>query len=110
MLSFSAHKIYGPKGVGALYLKKGTFVEPQMHGGGHERNIRSSTENVPGIVGLGKACELAKERLPQENLAVLRDSLVKGVLEIKDSYLNGHHVKRLPIMQISGSALLKVNL
>lgn len=97
MLSISAHKIYGPKGVGALYIKKGTIVEPQMHGGGHERNIRSSTENVPGIVGFGKACELAKERLPQEmDLAVLRDALIKGVLEIKDSYLNGHPVKRLP--------------
>lgn len=97
MLSVSAHKIYGPKGVGALYLRKGTFVEPQLHGGGHERNIRSSTENVPGIVGFGKACELAKERLPEEaNLAVLRDSLIKGVLEIKDSYLNGHPTKRLP--------------
>jgi cysteine desulfurase len=97
LLSMSAHKLYGPKGVGALYLRKGTFVEPQMHGGGHERNIRSSTENVPGIVGFGKACELAKEHLPDEaNLAKLRDSLIKGVLEIKDSYLNGHPTKRLP--------------
>lgn len=97
LLSMSAHKIYGPKGVGALYLRKGTLVEPQMHGGGHERNIRSSTENVPGIVGFGKACELAKTHLPDEaNLAKLRDSLIKGVLAIKDSYLNGHPTKRLP--------------
>jgi len=97
LLSMSAHKIYGPKGVGALYLRKGTFVEPQMHGGGHERNIRSSTENVPGIVGFGKACELAKTHLPDEaNIAKLRDSLIKGVLAIKDSYLNGHPTKRLP--------------
>ncbi|HMB45032.1 MAG TPA: cysteine desulfurase NifS, partial [Candidatus Methanoperedens sp.] len=97
MLSISAHKIYGPKGVGALFMRKGTVIEPQLHGGGHERNIRSSTENVPGIVGFGKACELAKERLPQElNLAALRDSLIKRVLEIKDSYLNGHPIKRLP--------------
>jgi len=97
LLSMSAHKIYGPKGVGALYLRKGMLVEPQMHGGGHERNIRSSTENVPGIVGFGKACELAKAHLPDEaNLAKLRDSLIKGVLEIKDSYLNGHPTKRLP--------------
>jgi cysteine desulfurase len=97
LLSISAHKIYGPKGVGALYLRKGTFVEPQLHGGGHERNLRSSTENVPGIVGFGKACELAKEHLPEEaRLADLRDRLIKGILEIKDSYLNGHPVKRLP--------------
>jgi len=97
LLSISAHKIYGPKGVGALYMRKGTVVEPQLHGGGHERNIRSSTENVPGIVGFGRACELAKERLPDEaKIAVLRDSLIKGVLEIKDSYLNGHPTKRLP--------------
>jgi cysteine desulfurase len=97
LLSMSAHKIYGPKGVGALYLRKGTLVEPQLHGGGHERNLRSSTENVPGIVGFGRACELAKERLPEEaGLADLRDRLIKGILEIKDSYLNGHPVKRLP--------------
>lgn len=97
LLSMSAHKIYGPKGVGALYLRKGTFVEPQMHGGGHERNIRSSTENVPGIVGFGKACELAKAHISEEaNLVKLRDSLIKGLLEIKDSYLNGHPTKRLP--------------
>ena len=97
MLSISAHKIYGPKGVGALYIRKGTSIEPLLHGGGHERNIRSSTENVPGIVGFGKACELAKEHLPHEaNLATLRDSLIKGVLNIKDSYLNGHPAKRLP--------------
>lgn len=97
LLSMSAHKIYGPKGVGALYLRKGTSIEPQMHGGGQERNIRSSTENVPGIVGFGKACELAKAHLPDEaNMVKLRDSLIKGILEIKDSYLNGHPTKRLP--------------
>jgi cysteine desulfurase len=97
LLSISAHKIYGPKGVGALYLRKGTSIEPQMHGGGHERNIRSSTENVPGIVGFGKACELAKAHLPDEaNIAKLRDSLIIGVLTINDSYLNGHPTKRLP--------------
>ena len=97
LLSMSAHKIYGPKGVGALYIRKGTAVEPQMHGGGHERNLRSSTENVAGIAGLGKAAELAKERLPQEaKLSSLRDSLIRGILEIKESYLNGHPIKRLP--------------
>ncbi len=97
LLSMSAHKMYGPKGVGALYIRKGTSLEPQIHGGGHERNIRSSTENVPGIVGFGKASELAKERLPEAvRITKLRDSLIKGVLEIKDSYLNGHPEKRLP--------------
>jgi len=97
LLSMSAHKMYGPKGVGALYIRKGTFIEPQLHGGGHERNLRSSTENVPGIIGFGKACELAKERMPDEmKIAALRDSLIRGILEIKDSYLNGHPTKRLP--------------
>ncbi len=97
LLSISAHKIYGPKGVGALYIRKGTFIEPQMHGGGHERNMRSSTENVPGIVGFGKACEIAKFRLPEEaKQAELRNKLIKGILEIEDSYLNGHPTKRLP--------------
>lgn len=96
MLSMSAHKIYGPKGVGALYLRKGIHIEPQLHGGGHERNMRSSTENVPGIVGFAKAAELAKERLPDAKTANLRDSLIKGVLGIKESYLNGHPKKRLP--------------
>src|SRR3990172_1651840 len=97
LLSLSAHKIYGPKGVGALYLKKGSVVERLLHGGGHERNIRSGTENVPGIVGFGRAAELAKERLTEETgLSTLRDSLIKGILEIKDSYLNGHPEERLP--------------
>ncbi len=97
MLSISAHKLYGPKGAGALYIRKGTLLEPLLHGGGHERNIRSSTENVPGIVGFGKAAELAKERLPEAGkTSRLRDSLIKGLLEIKDSYLNGHPTKRLP--------------
>ncbi|MCZ7393839.1 MAG: cysteine desulfurase NifS [Candidatus Methanoperedens sp.] len=97
LLSMSAHKIYGPKGVGVLYIRKGTLIEAQLHGGGHERNLRSSTENVPGIVGFGKACELAKQRLPDEmKIAALRDRLIKGVLEIKESYLNGHPTRRLP--------------
>lgn len=97
LLSMSAHKLYGPKGVGALYIRKGTVLEPLIHGGGHERNIRSGTENVPGIVGFGKAAQLAKERLPEAaKITRLRDSLIKGVLEIKDSFLNGHPVKRIP--------------
>ncbi|MCX9014796.1 MAG: cysteine desulfurase NifS [Candidatus Methanoperedens sp.] len=97
LLSLSAHKIYGPKGVGALYIRKGTILEPMLHGGGHERNIRPGTENVPGIVGFGKAAELAREHLPEEEkLAELRDSLIRGILEIEDSYLNGHPKERLP--------------
>ena len=97
LLSISAHKMYGPKGVGALYIRKGTRLEPLLHGGGHERNMRPGTENVPAIVGFGKAAELAKEHLPEEDrLTVLRDSLIKSILEIEDSYLNGHATKRLP--------------
>ncbi|MDO8727743.1 MAG: cysteine desulfurase NifS [Candidatus Methanoperedens sp.] len=97
LLSLSAHKMYGPKGVGALYIRKGTGLTPLLHGGGHERDIRSGTENVPGIVGFGKAAQLAKERLPEAaKITKLRDSLIKGLLEIKDSYLNGHPEKRLP--------------
>ncbi len=97
LLSLSVHKMYGPKGVGVLYMKRGIRIEPLLHGGGHERGIRSSTENVPGIVGFGKAAELAKRRLPEEaGVAKLRDSLIRGILEIDDSYLNGHPTKRLP--------------
>ncbi len=97
LLSISAHKIYGPKGAGALYIRKGIRIEPLLHGGGHERNLRSSTENVAGIVGFAKAAELARERLAEEQkITSLRDSLIRGVLEIKDSYLNGHPAKRLP--------------
>ena len=98
MLSISAHKIYGPKGVGALYIKKGTKIEAIIHGGGHEKGLRPSTENVPGIVGLGKACELAEKRMEEDMKKIqrLRDKLIKGVLEIEESYLNGHPEKRLP--------------
>lgn len=98
LLSLSSHKIYGPKGVGALYIKKGTRIEPIIHGGGHERGLRSSTENIPGIVGLGKACELAKNRMEADvqHLTKMRDGLIKGALAIEESYLNGHPTKRLP--------------
>ncbi len=99
MLSISSHKIYGPKGVGALYMAKGVRCDPIIHGGGHERGMRSSTENVAGIVGLGKAAELAEERMATDTpyLTDLRDRLTKGVLEgIEESYLNGHPSKRLP--------------
>ena len=98
MLSISSHKIYGPKGVGALFIKEGLSLEPVMHGGGHEKGLRPSTENVPGIVSLGKACELAESRMEEDmkNMIRLRNKLVEGVLEIEESYLNGHPEKRLP--------------
>jgi len=99
LLSISGHKIYGPKGVGALYVRKGVELLPILHGGGHEHGIRSGTENVPGIVGLGKACELAQLRMDEDNtkLVKMRDALIKGVLEgVENSHLNGHPTKRLP--------------
>ncbi|MEW6070804.1 MAG: cysteine desulfurase family protein, partial [Candidatus Thermoplasmatota archaeon] len=92
VLSISGHKIYGPKGIGALYIKKGVLLEPFTHGGGHEKGLRSSTENVSGIVGLGKAAELAQQRLEKDYhyLVKLRDRLIKSVIEkIPESYLNG---------------------
>jgi cysteine desulfurase NifS len=99
LLSISAHKLYGPKGVGALYIRKGVRIDPLFHGGGHEKGMRPGTENIPGIVGLGKACQLAEENLDKnmEYVASLRDQLIKGVLgSIEQSYLNGHPTKRLP--------------
>lgn len=97
LLSISSHKIYGPKGIGGLFIREGVRIEPLIHGGGHERGLRSSTENIPGIAGLGKACELAKQRMEKDTIYLkkLRDQLIKGVLEIEESYLNGHPTKRL---------------
>jgi len=99
LLSMSAHKLYGPKGVGALYVRKGSRLTPFMHGGEQERRQRASTENVPGIVGFGKAVELARQEMSQEaeRITYLRDQLIKGLLERIDHVrLNGHHTKRLP--------------
>lgn len=98
LLSMSAHKLYGPKGVGALYVRNGVRMEPLLHGGGHEFRKRSGTENVPGIVGFGKAAEIASKEMPSEarRLVKLRDRLIKGALEIENSRLNGHPEKRLP--------------
>jgi cysteine desulfurase len=99
MLSLSSHKIHGPKGVGALYVRKGIELEPLVHGGGHEGGIRSGTENIPGIAGLGKACELLRARMEGDisHMTSVRDRIISGVLEnIDESYLNGHPVKRLP--------------
>ncbi|MGZ7117873.1 MAG: cysteine desulfurase NifS [Methanobacterium sp.] len=99
MLSMSAHKVYGPKGIGALYVKKGVRLEPIIHGGGHEKGLRPGTENVSGIVGLGKACELAQDNLLEDAKYItnLRDKLIDGVLNsVEKSYLNGNRTKRLP--------------
>jgi cysteine desulfurase len=99
MLSLSSHKLYGPKGIGALYIKKGVRIEPLMYGGGHERGFRPGTENIPGIVGLGKACSIANQNIEDNarKLTNLRNKLIDAVLEQnKDSYLNGHRTKRLP--------------
>lgn len=99
MLSLSSHKLYGPKGIGALYVKKGVRLEPIIHGGGHEKGIRPGTENVAGIVGLGKACEIAEQNLEEnlKRLTAIRDEIIEKVLSgIEQSYLNGHPTKRLP--------------
>jgi cysteine desulfurase len=96
-LSISSHKIYGPKGVGALYIKKGTPIQTIQHGGGHEKGLRSSTYNTPGIVGLGKACKLALKRYEKdvEYQKTLRNRLIDKISKIESSYLNGHPTKRL---------------
>ena len=99
LLSISAHKLYGPKGVGALYVRKGTRLVPVMQGGEQERRRRAGTENVPGIVGLGKAAEIAGQQMSGEakRLRHLRDRLIKGLLETMEHIrLNGHPERRLP--------------
>lgn len=98
MMTINAHKLYGPKGIGALYIRRGIELEPLLHGGGHEFGLRSSTENVPCIAGFAKAVELRKEEMKPEaeKLTKLRDKLIKGTLQIEDSYLNGHPTQRLP--------------
>jgi cysteine desulfurase len=101
LASFSGHKIYGPKGVGGLYVRrKGprVMLVPMLDGGGHERGMRSGTLNVTGIVGLGKACEIAKAEMPEENVRTLqlREKLRKGLMdELPDVYINGHPEQRL---------------
>ncbi len=97
-LTLSAHKFNGPKGIGALYVRKGIAVSPVFRGGGQERKLRPGTENVAGIVGLARALELAVAELPQktDHLTQLRDRLIAGLLRIDDVTLNGHPTLRLP--------------
>jgi cysteine desulfurase len=99
LLTASSHKIYGPKGAAFLYIRNGVKIEPLLHGGGHERGKRSSTVNVPAIVGFGKALELCIKEMYDERLrqTKLRDKMIKTILKkIDHSHLNGHPVKRLP--------------
>ena len=99
LLSLSAHKLHGPKGIGVLYIRKGVTLEPLVHGGGQERNIRSATENVAAIAGLGKAAEIAGAEMNEEatRLVKLRDRIIEGVTnQIQNAYLIGHRYKRLP--------------
>jgi len=101
LMAFSAHKMYGPKGVGALYVRRKNprvKVTAQMDGGGHERGMRSGTLNVPGIVGLGKACELCRLEMESEatRLSALRDKLESTLSQMEESYVNGNTQHRLP--------------
>ena len=100
MLSMSGHKFYGPNGIGVLYLRKGTKVISLIDGGSQEKNRRAGTENVAGIVGLGKAAELAEKRLAlskEDKVAKMRDKLIKGIMDkIENVRLNGHPTNRLP--------------
>jgi len=115
LLTVSAHKLYGPKGVGALYVRSGTRLEPLLYGGGHERRLRSGTENVPGIVGFAAALRLAVDELERtaRHVAALRDRLVKGVLErVPEVRYLGHPQRRLPgnaafaVRYVEGEAML----
>ena len=114
LLSLSAHKFYGPKGIGALYVRKGTRLSSYHFGGAQERKIRPGTENVPGIVGLGKAIELATSQMEEKNkrIKALRDKLKDGVLAIPHTRLNGHPERRLPgnlnvsILYVEGESLI----
>jgi len=115
LLSLSSHKFYGPKGAGALYIRKGTRLMRFLHGGDQEKGRRASTHNTPGIVGLGKAIELCKEKMEGEEKfqSSLRDKLIKGIPDkIPEAYLNGHPDERLPnnvnfsIKYIEGESIL----
>ncbi len=99
LLTISGHKTYGPKGVGALYVRRNTRLQPLLYGGHHERDRRAGTENVAGIVGLGRAAELARQSLPAEaaRLAALRDRLESGILQrVDETGVNGDPARRVP--------------
>jgi cysteine desulfurase len=115
LLSISAHKMYGPKGVGGLFVRRGVRLQPILDGGGHERGMRSGTLAVPNIVGFGAACELARtaQQAESEHCRFLRDRLQRGLFErIDDCTLNGHAIERLPgnlnvsFAHVQGEALL----
>lgn len=115
LLTISAHKMYGPKGVGALFVRQGVRLDPLVHGGGQEHGLRSGTENVAGIVGFGAAARLARERLAaveHQKEAELRDRLLEGLLEVDDVLLTGHRTERLSfhasvcVRFVEGEALL----
>ncbi|MEW6660890.1 MAG: cysteine desulfurase NifS [Bacillota bacterium] len=114
LLTVSSHKMYGPKGVGALYVRKGTKLQPLVYGGGQERKRRPGTENMPGIVGFGKAAELARREMPTEipRITALRNKLMAGLLNIPDVVPNGHPVQRTPynvnvsVKYVEGESLL----
>jgi cysteine desulfurase len=114
LLSMSAHKFYGPKGVGALYIRKGTKVKVFNFGGAQERKMRPGTEYVPGIVGMGKAIELAMTNREEKvaRVRALRDKLTQGLLQIEDTQLNGHPKHRLPgnvnvsVQYVEGESLI----
>lgn len=115
LLSLSGHKLHGPKGAGALYVRRGVKLEPFIHGGAQERGFRAGTENVPAIVGLGKAVEIARENLAEnaERMTALRQRLIDGLMErVPGTRLNGHPTQRLPgnvnlsFDKVEGEALL----
>ncbi|MDR1482147.1 MAG: cysteine desulfurase NifS [Synergistaceae bacterium] len=116
MLTMSAHKMYGPKGIGALYIKKGLKLVPLVHGGGQEYGIRSGTENVPAIVGFGEAARLAvrlDEEGEESRISRIRDRLLDGIVErVPDSFVTGHRRERLPyhasvcVRRIEGEGML----
>jgi cysteine desulfurase len=115
MLSFSSHKIYGPKGIGVFYKKHKVKIDPVIFGGGHERGLRSGTENVPGIIGLGKAAELAAAEMDEgeKRIRPMRDRLQEAILEtIPESFVNGdtedklYNTLNVSIKYIEGESIL----